>query len=618
MLSTIYPPSCSIRIASSAIRYLLYGMMLSLAACVSNPALDKSEKLLQQGKKVAAFDTLYAALANASDSDKKAIKIKMQQLAPYIAPNRIKTARHLLSSPNTIPDLQKAVHYLTDSVKYDYQNQISTTLKRYKKELRQYQHEQQQLLSKITTASSENNWNNVFTLLKHLKRINPAYPHLPEKYTNTLQQRKDYYQYQIEDAIYRKDWQSAQTILTSLSKEIPPFNSKWLRQFSNQYQNDINNRIEKNIRYLISRNKYFKAYILLKDTHILSKDKLLFQIKTRGVNYYINKARQFMALNNDDPSISTGKAYIFAYKAIQIDSYNQEAFSLHRDLQDAISKKIKIYIAISTFGSPQHEPESGTRFSDSLIAYLSKNLPYSIEIMERSKVDVMLQKYEQSYEELSKQLGLELFIIGNISTLSVERQQTRGKQTIMVEVGERQEANPEYQQYMNIYGSDVSKWPRYVTPTINRKMTEAFSYNVGEEKVNGLMTASVRLFDTKLGAITKAEIFKSSFSDKDTFHDAVSSAGILYDPLDLPTNNNIKDQMTEDLIRQVAKVILANFKDLEKDYWSHAKENINRREQNKALQFLAEGLVYCLKNHLPKKNVWFDKIYNTALLELTD
>ena len=80
---------------------------------------------------------------------------------------------------------------------------------------------------------------------------------------------------------------------------------------------------------------------------------------------------------------------------------------------------------------------------------------------------------------------------------------------------------------------------------------------MGIEKINALMTASVRLFDTKLGAITTAEIYKTDISEQDDFNDAVEIANIEYNPLDLPSDNTIKEQMIENLIIKIGKVVFS-------------------------------------------------------------
>jgi hypothetical protein len=230
----------------------------------------------------------------------------------------------------------------------------------------------------------------------------------------------------------------------------------------------------------------------------------------------------------------------------------------------------------------------------------------------------MLKESGQQLKELSNGLGVKMFMIGDISTLDVEHQRSENVATEIVVTGTRQAKNQEYNQMLATYGANMDMWPSHPPPTISINKTANVKYKIGKERVKGLINVSVRIFDTEKGTITVAKMFKASEEASDIFQDPVKAANIAYDPLELPTDNEIKEKLMDKVVSDVAYVVLQAFKQREEGFWERANAGIKKHDLQNAINELAKGYLFCKFEGISKDNEWFKKIHQAALFDLTE
>jgi hypothetical protein len=337
----------------------------------------------------------------------------------------------------------------------------------------------------------------------------------------------------------------------------------------------------------------------------------------QGSAFYLQKAKEEMAASN-----RLGYAYFAAVKAFEMNPNDATIFALHRDYSDIFEKQIRVQIAISGFDTPVKEPDAGNQFSDALIARLVETLPYGIKILERRRIDEVLKEKGRQLKELSDELKVEMFIVGNVSALQVEHQRSENMGTVVIAKGTKKEPNPEYNMMMMQYGPNQKKWPRIPPATIDTPENQVVNYKMGREKVNGLMVVSVRIFDAAKADITVAKEFKIPLEVEGEFNDAVPDAKIVAKALSLQSDLDIKEQMRLKLVKDVAELIFKSYEFRERRFSISADWLLGRQEYDKAVLELARGYFYCNKDKEnlegKEKNASFAKIAEAGLLKYTE
>jgi hypothetical protein len=292
-------------------------------------------------------------------------------------------------------------------------------------------------------------------------------------------------------------------------------------------------------------------------------------------------------------------------------------FEMHRDTRDKVLDMVQKYIAIPAFGSPQDNPDVGVQFSDALISYLFRILPYGINIVERGKIDMLMAEHKREFAEVANILKVDLIVTGNVSLLTIDRQDTKGQNTVRVPIGEKLEVNPEYEVYIQTHDP---KSPNPGTPprkTIKVKEYGTFTINKGRTTIKGFSSVAVRIFNTSKGRITYAQEFNANYQAADDYQDGLDLAGIESDPLELPSDTEIKEKLRNQIVQQLADVIQAQFEKRERTFMQTATYHISRREMKPAIDELAKGFLYCVKAKVDFNDPDFTEIRNKSV-ELTE
>jgi hypothetical protein len=365
---------------------------------------------------------------------------------------------------------------------------------------------------------------------------------------------------------------------------------------------------------LVEKKHFYTAYRNLKAADFPAARELLPKVAGTGSAYYRAVAQSEI----DTDLRRLGYAYFAITKAKELNSDDLETFKLHRTISDAIEEFITTRIAVAGFESPANWPGMGAQVSDALISYLIDHLPYGIKLLDRSQVDQILAGRANALETIGKQLGLEVVVVGNVASFSVERKRNEGKATQTVVVGVNVVPNPAYSQFVEMYGRNTTKWPSIPPQNIEKPERQQFTYNRGEETLTGMMVAYVRSFETAKGLVTQSREFTASVTHKDDFQDAVKDANITFDPLVLPSDNTVRETLRAELVKQVASDAVKRYARRELRYLRDAEFYLARKEKDTAVLQLAGGHYYTTVATDPVDKEGLAAIDRLGMIELTE
>ncbi|MBW2181279.1 MAG: hypothetical protein JRG81_13075 [Deltaproteobacteria bacterium] len=359
-----------------------------------------------------------------------------------------------------------------------------------------------------------------------------------------------------------------------------------------------------------SQYKFFTAYKTLKGAKIDGLEKEIIRIGKEGSKYYFRKAEKYM--NSGEVHL----AYVASVKAMELSPGDIQISQINKNCADIIDNEIQKYIAIITFGSPANHPDYGTQFSDALITRLFKELPYGINIVEQEKVDLLENAQKMKIKNIGGSLGADIVINGNVSLFKVEEVKSESTATVKVKVGEEEVINPEYEKMLKTYGDDKKIWPSQPQRNIRKNTYEIVTYKKGKLSKSAFGNVSIRIFDASSGKLVFSENFADSLERIDKYQDSVEAAGILHDPLELPSETEIKSELRDKMASDISNAIVGLLQNREKRFWKSAALRMEQNEYQNAIKFLAQGYLFCHKSKMD--NEYYRKLYNmmTALTEI--
>lgn len=585
-------------------------ILFILSACVPNPEMDLARQYSQAGKVEDAYYK-YQAILKKEPGNQEALKA-LKQIQKTLAERAISQAQQIHeSTPTTqVEQLQKAIAILTQAHQFNPQSPaLEAITQRYKTQLKELQETNLLRTEQFRLALRADQYSKARQTLAKIEKTNPTLTSI-----QTLQQEYKtsygvFLEKEIEKAVKRNDFKKAHQDLTTwqslgLAQNIGVKLKNMVRTAEAQ-------KIKHEVDILLSNNQFYTAYLLiLSNGYSQEMAHEVNNIQTAGSRFYRQQALK--RLSQGDIS----RAYIETVKGYEMDRENPEIFDLHRDTRDQILQQLQRYIAIPLFGAPRDQPDLGPQLSDALISYLFRILPYGINIVEREKIDLLLEEQKREYKKVGNLLNVDMIITGNISLLNIDRQESNHLVTVKAKSGEKTISNPEFEAWLRLplTSRENTRQPHklLVMPTYQN-----FTYKKGTVSLKGFTSISLRIFDTTKGAVTYAQEFNANYSVSDDFQDEVQLANVESDPLNLPSDTEIREKLRNKVIKQIAEVIGKQFNKREKGFLLDAKYHLSRHEEEKALQKLAQGFLYCIKAKVKTDDPDFSAIRD-KIIKLTE
>jgi len=600
------------------LRLLTFVLVTLVFIGCTPPEIVEAVRLEKSGYRKSAVLKYADGLAKMREGSRERLRYEkhVMGLRRSIVDEVLAEAKEVYGVTPTLSSVKKAVGILNDARTYDDREaRIAKYIRVYENVRKKLESDKQQKLQDAEETASRLDWAQAITLLREAAATDPSDAQIRLKVSQMVERRDRSYKQRVAAVLAKDDWRTASRIAAKFAEERPPPEAAVLNYLQNDIKAVTSRLVASEVQACVANKQYYTAYTLVREAGSDLGAQMSI-IREDGAAYYSAVAKKSFAAKQ------IGRAYFAALKAKEIDASYPGVLVLHRDISDAIDRLLRVQIAISGFDSPKKQPDAGPQLSDTLIAYLVQHLPYGIEILERTKIDIILREKGSRLAEVSKLLDVKYFIIGRVATLTVEHQRADRESTVVITAGTTTRPNPEYDAMVRRYGRDSSSWPSRPPETITENKTAVVKHRFGDESVHGVLNASVRIFDATRGRVTYAKDFSAEEKAKDSFRDPIPAADppIQYDPLELPADVEIENRLRAKVVSQVAAVVLQLFDMPHFRFLTISNEHTARLEYDKALDALAQGHLYCLRDtpRVRQDDKYRQEISRKGLFDLTE
>jgi hypothetical protein len=181
--------------------------------------------------------------------------------------------------------------------------------------------------------------------------------------------------------------------------------------------------------------------------------------------------------------------------------------------------------------------------------------------------------------------GIDTFIMGDVLHFSTKYTDSPSINQVKVLIDEEDVRNPEFSDWLMINPrpteEDMKNAP---ARTIKKKNYQLISYKQGVAKINALLEISFKLVNTQTGENIYTTTVSGKLIKDDKYQDGVPIAGIVQDPLELPTEAEVLDEITNDKVSDMGRGILKHFQSLELEYYNDGQSQQKRRNIDAAIE----------------------------------
>jgi hypothetical protein len=118
------------------------------------------------------------------------------------------------------------------------------------------------------------------------------------------------------------------------------------------------------------------------------------------------------------------------------------------------------------------------------------------------------------------------------------------------------------------------------------------NYTVGRNKMRAAVHIYYRIIDAKKGGIIATDTIKRNAEVTDEWNDGIPEANIPYNPLELPTESQLLEQVTTEVVRDLALAVLKPFQNLQTTYFDQAEILKQRRRYEEAIEKYIDCIYY--------------------------
>jgi tetratricopeptide (TPR) repeat protein len=292
---------------------------------------------------------------------------------------------------------------------------------------------------------------------------------------------------------------------------------------------------------------------------------------------------------------SFGNSLAWYWQLNEINPQYPELFYKIQETEDAIKGRLKRAIAIFDFASPSYNPDAGTNASSNLITYLFNNSSGDIRILERQDLQSILKEMNleqagivgdmEAARRVGRMTGIDIFIMGNVLLYKTEKDETKGSKIAKIETGTKVQDNPEYLIWKAKHPNPTQEQLAAAPPAVVEVPEYHYeNYTVGRNKMRAAVHIYYKIIDAKKGEIIATDTLKRNVEVTDEWNDGIPEANIPFNPLELPTESQILEQVTAEVVRDLALVVLKPFQSLQTTYFEEGEILKQRRRYEEAIE----------------------------------
>ena len=289
-----------------------------------------------------------------------------------------------------------------------------------------------------------------------------------------------------------------------------------------------------------------------------------------------------------------GNALIWYQKVEALNPSFPGLFQKGIEVKDHINRRIKKSIAVFDFSSPSNNKDAGKIAANKLITYLHKNASGDLRIIERENLQSILREMQlgqtglvdiKAAQTVGKMRGIDTFIMGDVLHFEARTTDSPSTSQVKVLVDEEEVRNPEFSDWLIMNPKPTPEDMKNAPPrTMKKRNYQFISYRQGSAKISALTEISYKLVDTSTGENVVTNTVSGKLIKEDKYQDAVSAASIPHDPLELPTEVEVLDELANAKIQEMGQSVLKNYQSLEVEYFNQGQQLQKRRSVEQAVE----------------------------------
>ena len=290
-----------------------------------------------------------------------------------------------------------------------------------------------------------------------------------------------------------------------------------------------------------------------------------------------------------------GNALAWYWQLNEINPEYPELFYKIQETEDVIKKRLRRAIAVFDFSSPSYNPDAGSNASSNLITYLFNNSSGDIRILERQDLQSILKEMNleqagivgdmEAARKVGRMTGIDIFIMGNVLLYKTEKDETKASKAAKIQTGTKVQDNPEFLNWKAMHPNPTSEQLKQAPPAVMQVPEYRYeNYTVGRNKMRAAVHIYYKILDAKKGEIIATDTIKRNAEETDEWNDGIAEANIPYNPLELPTESQLLEQVTAEVVRDLALVVLKPFQSLQTTYFDEGEILRQRRRYEEAVE----------------------------------
>lgn len=309
---------------------------------------------------------------------------------------------------------------------------------------------------------------------------------------------------------------------------------------------------------------------------------------------------KFVEIASDFESLGNhGSAWFWYQKTKSIDPGYQGIFYRIQAMEDKINEQIKKSIAVFDFDSPSSAPDAGAIFANNLNTYLFKTAEADIKILERENLKSILEEMKlgqvgvvsaETAKEMGRVYGIDVAVMGSVLRYNVDSTSHSDTKSVTYQVEETKE-NIDYLNWKalnpNATREELKNAP---TPYIQVSKNVEKEYKISIYKKVAFVTVSFRVVDVKTGENILVDTIPASKTVSDETSAGVEVAGIEFDPLEIPTETELLQELTDGVVAGLGSAALSPLQGLEKKYYDNGEFYLTRRDTVQAAEYFVYSI----------------------------
>lgn len=296
-----------------------------------------------------------------------------------------------------------------------------------------------------------------------------------------------------------------------------------------------------------------------------------------------------------------GNALAWYWQLNEINPEYPELFYKIQETEDVIKKRLRRAIAVFDFSSPSYNPDAGSNASSNLITYLFNNSSGDIRILERQDLQSILKEMNleqagivgdmEAARKVGRMTGIDIFIMGNVLLYKTEKDETKASKVAKIQVGTKVQDNPDFLNWKATHPNPSSDQLKEAPPAVVQVPEYRYeNYTVGRNKMRAAVHVYYKIIDAKKGEIIATDTIKRNVEVTDEWNDGIAEANIPYNPLELPTESELLEKVTAEVVRDLALVVLKPFQSLQTTYFDEAEVLRQRRRYEDAIEKYVDAI----------------------------